>query len=238
MEPVVRAVGLSRSYGSRAVLSDVTIDVMPGEVLGLIGPNGGGKSTLLLLIAGLIRPTAGSVVVDGLPAAEIALHRRGTVGLITNEAGVYPLLTGRENLRFFGGLYGLSPADVDARARPFLDDLDLTRDIDRRTSEWSSGMRQKLSLARALVMAPKLLLLDEPTANLDPLAAHAIHVAVRAQADRGVAVVIATHDLIAAEAICDQVALVRGRIVRCERFTGPRNPPAPGRLLDLYRSEG
>lgn len=229
------ATGAGRSFGEHVVLRDVTLDVPAGQVTGLIGPNGGGKSTLLLLLAGLVTPTSGTVVVDGLPATRVALERRGTVGLITAEAGLYPLLTGRENLRFFGGLYGLSPAEVDARAAPFLAELELTSHVDRPVGAWSSGMRQKLSLARALLMKPKLLLLDEPTANLDPLAALAIHAAVRREADRGTAVVLATHDLVAAEAICDQVALVNRTIVRTERFTGPRGVPEAGRLLAVYR---
>ena len=227
--------GAGRLFGDAAVLHDATLSVPAGAVTGLIGPNGGGKSTLLLLLAGLVTPTSGTVEVDGLPATRVALERRGTVGLITAEAGLYPLLTGRENLWFFGGLYGLSSAEVDARAAPFLAQLELAPHVDRPVGTWSSGMRQKLSLARALLMKPKLLLLDEPTANLDPLAAHAIHAAVRAEADRGTGVVLATHDLVAAEAICDQVAVIDGTVVRVERFDGARALPAPGRLLSIYK---
>ena len=233
---IARATGAGRTFGEHVVLRDVALDVPAGAVTGLIGPNGGGKSTLLLLLAGLVAPTSGAVEVDGLPATRVALEKRGTVGLITAEAGLYPLLSGRENLRFFGGLYGLSSAEVDARAVPFLAQLELASHVDRPVGTWSSGMRQKLSLARALLMKPKLLLLDEPTANLDPLAAHAIHAAVRAEADRGTAVVLATHDLVAAEAICDQVAVVNQTIVRVERFSGPRALPEPGRLLAMYKS--
>jgi ABC-2 type transport system ATP-binding protein len=233
--PVLVAKGLGRAWGARVVLEGVELEVRPGEVLGLIGPNGGGKSTLLLLCAGLVRPTSGEVLVDGLPAAGVAEARQGTVGLITADAGVYPLLSGRENLDFFGGLYGLDAAQIERRSRPFLEELDLLREIDRPTAEWSSGMRQKLSLARALLMSPKLLLLDEPTANLDPVASHQIHAAVRARADAGVAVVVATHDLLAAEGICDQVAVIRRTVVARERLTGERRVPEPGRLYALYR---
>ncbi len=233
MIAVARAAG--RTFGDAVVLRDVDLEVPGGSVTGLIGPNGGGKSTLLLLFAGLLTPTSGDVTVDGLPATRVALEKRGTVGLITADAGLYPLLTGRENLRFFGGLYGLAANEVDARSAPFLAELDLSGHVDRPVSTWSSGMRQKLSLARALLMKPVLLLLDEPTANLDPLAAHAIHAAVRAEADRGTAVVLATHDLVAAEAICDQVALIDGTVVTVERFEGPRTLPEAGRLLALYR---
>ena len=235
--PVLRMAGLCRTFERRAVLEGVDLTLGPGQVLALIGPNGGGKSTLLLMMAGLLRPTAGTVEVCGVPAHELAERQTGDVGLITAEPGVYPLLTGRENLNFFGGLYGLSPKEIARRSTDFLESLGLADDMERSVAEWSSGMRQKLSLARALLMSPKLLLLDEPTANLDPLAAHAIHETVRAQADRGVAVVLATHDLEAAEGICTQAALVRGRILATRTFEGPRRAPVGGALFDLYREQ-
>jgi ABC-type multidrug transport system ATPase subunit len=236
LTPLLVARGLGRRYGERDVLSGVDLELAAGEVLGLIGPNGGGKSTLLLLMSGLVKPTSGTVSIDGVPCHQLAIAQSGAVGLITAEPGIYPLLTGRENLEFFGGLYGLSAADTEARARPLVDRLDLAGALDRRTAEWSSGMRQKLSLARALVMNPRVLLLDEPTANLDPIASRAIHEAIRAEADRGVAVVLATHDLPHAEAICDRVAVIAGRIRAVEAFGGPRAVAPPGRLHALYVS--
>ena len=205
-------------------------------MLGLVGPNGGGKSTLLLLMAGLVRPTTGHVTVDGVPAHELAVARRGTVGLITADAGLYPLLTGWENLRFFGGLYGLSRAGVEERAAPLLDDLDLTEDMRRRVGDWSSGMKQKLSLVRAGLLDPKVLLLDEPTANLDPIGADAVYRVIRARADAGLAVVLVTHDLAAAEVICDRVAIVEGGVRHVEAFSGDRAAPVPSRLLSLYQA--
>lgn len=228
--------GLGRSYGARTPVRDVDLELAPGEVLGLIGPNGGGKSTLLLLLAGLVRPTAGTVTLGGVPCAELARAATGSVGLITAEPGLYPLLTGAENLAFFGGLYGLDRATVAARARPLLDELEVAEDLDRPSSAYSSGMRQKVSLARALLLEPRLLLLDEPTSNLDPLSSATIHRAVRARADAGVAVVLATHDLHAAEHVCDRVAVMRGTIVGTTRLEGTRAAPPPGRLHELYRA--
>ena len=206
IQPSAVAEGLSRSFGGRAIVDQVDLALHPGEVVGLLGPNGGGKSTLLLLLAGLVRPTVGRVDIQGTPAHELALNRAGAVGLITAEPGLYPLLTGRENLRYFGGLFGSSSSEVDARAEPLLRELDIVDDLDRPSSEYSSGMRQKISLARALLFEPAVLLLDEPTSNLDPLSTLTIHRAVRNQADHGgVSVCIATHELHAAEQICDRV---------------------------------
>jgi ABC-type multidrug transport system ATPase subunit len=230
---VAVAAGVGRRFGALTVLQGVDLEVAAGRVVGLIGPNGGGKSTLLMLLAGLIAPTEGSVTVDGVAADQLAEQRAGVVGLVTADPGLYPLLTGWENLAFFGGLYGLSDAEVRERAAPHLAALNLTG-LERRVGAWSTGMRQKLSLVRALLLSPKLLLLDEPTANLDPVATDAVFRAVRAAADGGLAVVVATHDLHAAELLCDEVAVIRGGIVARRRYDGPRVPLPPSDLLQLY----
>ncbi|MBN2797889.1 MAG: ABC transporter ATP-binding protein [Deltaproteobacteria bacterium] len=235
MGGVARAEQLTHRIGGREVLSSVSLTVRDGEVLGLIGPNGGGKSTLLMLLAGLLRPSEGAVTVLGYPAHQLAQRRTGAVGLITASPGLYPLLTGWENLHFFSGLYGLSRQAVARQAAPWLDRTGLTEAMDRPVGGWSTGMQQRLSLVRALLLDPSLLLLDEPTANLDPLGSREMHRAVREAAGRGVAVVLVTHDLTGAEAICDRVALLRRQVLRQEALTGERALPPEGRLLRLYR---
>lgn len=236
MSPVVEVRGVHKAFGGRAVLDGIELDVLPGEVLGLIGPNGGGKSTLLLAIAGLIRPDAGSVTLGGVAAHRAALEKSGTVGLITAVPGLYPLLSGWENLEFFGALYGLGAAETRRRVGGLADELGIRAHLDVRAAACSSGMQQKVSLLRALLMDPAVLLLDEPTSNLDPLAAHTIYRTARALADRGRAVVWVTHDLVAAEQICDRAALVRGKVHATVPFSAPHAEPPTGRLLDLWRS--
>ncbi|MEZ4317527.1 MAG: ABC transporter ATP-binding protein [Myxococcota bacterium] len=211
-------------------MEGVDLSVDPGEVLGLIGPNGGGKSTVLLMLAGLVTPSAGTVTVGGTPAHELALAAAGTVGLITAEPGLYPALTVRENLHWFAGLYGRAPAEVDAALPTLVADLELAPHLDRRASALSSGQRQKASLVRALLLDPAVLLFDEPTANLDPLSAHAIHQAIRQRADAGTTVVLCTHDLHAAEHVCDRVAVMNRTLRSIETFDGVRSAPVPGRL--------
>lgn len=232
---LVEARGLVRSFGQHApVVAGVDLDAHAGEVLGLIGPNGGGKSTLLMLISGLVTPTAGTVTVDGTSAHDLALATTGTVGLITAVPGLYPLLSGWENLFYFGGLNGLGEAVVRERAAPLVEELGIAHQLDRQIKEYSSGMQQKVSLIRALLMNPKLLLLDEPTSNLDPVSTHTIHVAVRKQADQGVGVVLCTHDLHAAESICDKVAVMQRTIRALETLPGERKAPEPGLLYQTY----
>lgn len=223
--PIVTMENATRSFGARAVLSGVTLTVSAGEMIGIVGPNGGGKSTLLLLMAGLLRPTSGRVTVCGVDAFALSLTSAGSVGLVTARPGLYPLLTGRENLHHFGGLFGLSPAEVDAKAEPLARTLELTAaGFETRAGQLSTGMQQKLSLIRALLLSPKLLLLDEPTANLDPLASRALYAEVRTRADAGLACVLVTHDLSAAEAVCDRVLLVNGAIKRELTFADHRAP--------------
>ena len=225
--------GLTRLYAPGAGVEEVDLEVGEGEVLGIIGPNGGGKSTLLLLLAGLVEPTKGTVTVQGVPAHELARRGAGKVGLITATYGLYPLLSGWENLVFFAGLFGLSEDEVHQRADALLADLGMTEHLGRRVSTYSSGMQQKLSLTRALLMDPVLLLLDEPTANLDPVSARNIYTLLRARAARGLAVVLVTHDLHTAEHVCDRVVAIRGRITGERSFPGLREPPSPP-LLELY----
>lgn len=236
MALIAQATDLTRSFGKNApVVEGVNLEVHGGEVLGLIGPNGGGKSTLLMLIAGLIRPTSGTVTVEGVHAHDLALSHTGSVGLITAVPGLYPLLTGRENLHYFGGLNGLSKADVDAMSKPLLEELGIPDQMDRQIKEYSSGMQQKVSLVRALLMKPRLLLLDEPTSNLDPVSTHTIHQSVRKQADLGVAVVLTTHDLHAADSICDRVAVQQRTLRHVQTLDGERKAPDPGQLYQVYR---
>ncbi len=200
----------------------------------MVGPNGGGKSTLLLMMAGLVKPTAGEVVVCGVTAHRLALESAGMVGLVMARPGLYPLLTGRENLEYFGGLFGLSPPEVAARSDELVAALDLADSMEARLSTWSTGMQQKLSLIRALLLSPRLLLFDEPTANLDPLAAETLYGELRRRADEGLACVLVTHDLSAAESICDRAWLLDGTVREEVVLDGGDHVPS-GPLLEAWK---
>jgi ABC-type multidrug transport system ATPase subunit len=232
--PIAVMKDAGRSFGHRIVLSDLNLTVSGGEVVGLVGPNGGGKSTLLLLMAGLLRPTVGSVSVCGIEAHALSLTRAGLIGLVTARPGLYPLLTGRENIRHFGGLFGLTPDAVDAKAEPLGRALDLTTGFDEPVGRLSTGMQQKLSLIRALLLSPKLLLFDEPTAHLDPMASKVLYAEIRRRADEGLACALVTHDLSAAEAICDRVLIINATVKSEIRFTD-RRAPLTGPLLAAWQ---
>lgn len=232
--PIVVMQDAGRSFGKRTVLCDLNLKVHGGEMVGVVGPNGGGKSTLLLLMAGLLRPSKGKVTVCDIEAHALSLTAAGLVGLVTARPGLYPLLTGQENLHHFGGLFGLSRAEVDEKADPLCRTLELTTGLDERAGRMSTGMQQKLSLIRALLLSPRLLLFDEPTANLDPVASQVLYAEVRRRADQGLACVLVTHDLHAAEAVCDRVLIVDGKVKRQLRFD-ERPAPLTGPLLTAWQ---
>ena len=189
-------------------LRDVTFDVRRGEVVGLVGPNGAGKSTLLRTIATLLEPTTDRVLVDGVDTATDPRSARARIGLFLNDdRAIYWRLSGRDNLRFFGVMAGLSPRAATARADELLEQFDLRR-RDRRTFGYSSGMLVRLGLARALVANPPLLVLDEPSRALDPVASAELVRTLRALADDGIAVLLSNHRLDEIEETCDRVLVV------------------------------
>lgn len=200
---------VTRVFGSVRAVDGLSLQVSPGEVLGLLGHNGAGKTTAVRLIAGLLAPTSGRVRVGGLdPDADGATVRR-RLGVLPANAAVDDRLTGRQNLRFAAELYDLPRAGLDARIADVLDRFDLGDRAEEPAGGYSTGMRQRLSLARVLLHDPDVLLLDEPTASLDPVAARQVRGLIadlRADSDR--TVVLCTHDLAEAESLCDRVAIL------------------------------
>ena len=189
---------------------DVTFDVEAGKVVGLIGPNGAGKSTLIRLIAGLLEPTSGSVSID--PGT--VDRTKGRLGLILDgDQGLYPRLTGLQNLEFFGVISGLTREHSKRRSAQLMKTFDLAG-RDKLVFGYSSGMRLRLSLARALIADPALVLLDEPTRSLDPIASAETGALLRQLADAGLAVLVANHRLDEVVGLCDQVVAIIGGEIR------------------------
>jgi heme exporter protein A len=208
---------VSRHFGRRKALSKVTFLARSGTIVGLLGPNGAGKSTLLAILGTLLRPSGGSVRYGSHAAADAGADLRGRIGMLGHDLYLYPELTAAENLAFFASLYGsATPGDAAARA---LTRAGLADRADDPVSSFSRGMRQRVALERALIHAPRLLLLDEPFTGLDEASVRALVARLRVLRDEGAIVVLATHDLDVAEGLFDQVIFIReGRIV--ERMEG------------------
>ncbi|GIK58528.1 MAG: ABC transporter ATP-binding protein [Chloroflexi bacterium] len=195
-------------------VQDITLTVPTGELFGLLGPNGAGKTTLVKMLCTLLRPTGGTAVVAGHDLNE-AGGIRAAVGLVvSDERSFYWRLTARQNLDFFAALYGLHGAAARQRVQMVLAEVQLEEVAERRFSSFSSGMRQRLAIARALLHQPRLLFLDEPSRSLDPTATQKLHdLILRLRQEQGMTIFLITHDLAEAEKLCDRVALLhQGRI--------------------------
>ena len=167
MSKAIEVRGLRRDYGERTALSDVEIELSPGESLLVLGPNGAGKTTLLRILATLLRPSGGEVRVLGCPLPAEAWRLRGRIGFLAHEPLLYRDLSGRENLRFHARLHGLDAAAAERRIEELLGAVAMQGRADERTAELSAGMRQRLAICRCVLHEPELLLLDEPDSNLD-----------------------------------------------------------------------
>jgi ABC-2 type transport system ATP-binding protein len=208
----IAARGLRKRFASVQALDGVSLEIQRGEVVALLGPNGAGKSTLLRILGTTILPDAGSATVAGVDAIADAQQARRLIGLmIGDERSFYWRLSGRRNLAFFASLHGMRRREAAERATELLAAVGLEDAADRRVLGYSSGMRARLSLARAMLGDPPVLLLDEPTRNLDPLAAAGFReTATRLAVDRKAAILFATHDLHEAVATSVRVVVLSG----------------------------
>jgi ABC-2 type transport system ATP-binding protein len=213
-EPAISATGLVKSFGEVRALDGVDLEVAPGSVLGLLGPNGAGKTTAVRVLTTLLKPDAGSATVAGLDVVRQAAQLRQKIGLAGQYAAVDELLTGAENLVMVGRLYGKSRADAKARARDLLAQFDLADAADRPAKTYSGGMRRRLDLAAALVEAPPVLFLDEPTTGLDPRSRLSLWGTIESLVSGGTTVLLTTQYLDEADRLADEIAVIdRGRVI-------------------------
>jgi len=213
-EVVVELEEVTKRFGAVVAVDNLSLKIMRGEVFGLLGPNGAGKTTTVRMICGLLRPTSGRVLVFGYEMPREALKARRHIGLLPQESDVYEMLTGRENLEYFGRLYGLEGEELRRRVDEALELVGLTERADDRAGEYSGGMKRRLMVARAIVHDPELVILDEPTMGLDVFAVRRIRRLIRRLAEGGRTVLLTTNDLEDAERTCDRVAIIdKGRLV-------------------------
>jgi ABC-2 type transport system ATP-binding protein len=213
-EILIETLDLTKRFGDKAAVDKVNLQVRAGEIFGFLGPNGAGKTTTIKMIVGLLQPTSGAVRVAGHDVQSEPLAAKAASGFVPDEPNLYTKLSARELLRFVGELYDVEPAVVDRRIEELLRLFDLTAAADDLIDSYSHGMRQKASLAAALVHDPRVLVLDEPTVGLDPKSARLIKDLLRQLAQRGAAVFLSTHILEIAERMCDRIGIInRGGLV-------------------------
>lgn len=205
---------LIKRYGEKTAVDDVSFSVAGGEIFGFLGPNGAGKTTTIKMLVGLLQPTSGVVKVAGYDVLRQPLQAKAACGYVPDEPNLYPKLTARELLRFVGDLYGLESSLIARRSEELLRLFGLSEAANDTIDSYSHGMKQKTSLAAALVHDPRVLILDEPTVGLDPRSARLIKDILRQMADRGAAVMLSTHILEIAQAMCDRIGIInQGKLI-------------------------
>jgi ABC-2 type transport system ATP-binding protein len=205
---------LVKTFGSFRAVDDVSLDVAPGEIHGFLGPNGAGKTTTMRVIAGLLKPTAGRVAIDGHDLAREPEAAKAALGFIPDRPFLYEKLTAAEFLRFHGGLYGIEGEAASSRAGELLDLFELSGWKDELVESFSHGMKQRLVMCAAFLHRPKAVLVDEPMVGLDPRGARLIKDVFRVMSRKGVAILMSTHTLEVAEEMCDRISIIQaGRII-------------------------
>jgi len=205
---------LSKMFGDFQAVDGVSLEVLPGEVLALLGPNGAGKTTTVRMLTSILKPTGGSAKVAGFDIAENPAEVRASVGVLTEQHGLYGRMPADDYLDFFGEIYGMDPGARGERIKHLLGIFGLSDDGHRKIAEYSKGMRQKLALARALLHDPPVLLLDEPTSAMDPESARLVRDSIANLRSDKRTIIICTHNLVEAEELADQIAIIRrGKII-------------------------
>jgi ABC-2 type transport system ATP-binding protein len=227
---MISASHLTRRFGSRTAIDDVTIAIGPGEIVALLGPNGAGKTTTLRVLAGLIAPTSGTVSIEGIQLTRASgTTLRARIGFLTEAPGLWDRLTVRENLTTYARLYQL--AAPERATDRMLEMFGLTDRGSTRAAELSKGMRQKVALGRALMHQPRILLLDEPTSGLDPEITRTVRALLAEGRAAGCSILVSTHNLDEAERIADRVAVLHQRLLALDAPAALRRRLDTGRVL-------
>jgi ABC-2 type transport system ATP-binding protein len=213
---VLAARDLRKRFGEIEAVKGVSFEIGQGETYGLLGPNGAGKTTTISMICGLLARDGGSVTLDGVPIDVGAVAAKAGIGFVPQELAIYPDLTARENLAFFGRLYGLGGTVLRTRIEEVLELVVLAERGNDRTDHYSGGMQRRLNIGIGLLHRPRLLLLDEPTVGVDPQSRNAILESIAALGDEGMAILYTTHYMEEAERLCDRIAIIDGGEIRAE----------------------
>lgn len=206
---------LTKSYGDKKAVDDLSLHIAPGEIYGFIGHNGAGKTTTIKACCGILQADCGEVYIDGVSVKENPIAAKAKLAYIPDNPDLYTFMTGIQFLNFIGDVFGVSAEDRQARIRKYADLFLLTSDLAQPISAYSHGMKQKLAVVSALLHEPKLLIMDEPFVGLDPKASHILKELMRERCNAGGAIFFSTHVLEVAEKLCDKVAIIKnGRLIK------------------------
>ena len=206
---------LSKAYGEKKAVDDLSLHIAPGEIYGFIGHNGAGKTTTLKAVAGILNYDEGTILVDGVDNRKNPLDCKRRIAYIPDNPDIYDFMTGIKYLNFVADIFGVGSAERQERIRKYADLFELTGDLGQAVATYSHGMKQKLAIISAFIHKPKLILMDEPFVGLDPKAAHILKDMMRELCDKGGAIFFSTHVLEVAEKLCNKVAIIKdGRLIR------------------------
>jgi ABC-2 type transport system ATP-binding protein len=205
---------VTKTFGSFTAVDNVSLVVPPGELFGFLGPNGAGKTTTIKMMAGLFAPTSGQILMNGYDIVKNPIEAKSFTSYVPDQPFLYDKLTGREFLYFIGGLYKMEKKAIVKKIEEVIAHFDIGEWVDRRTEDYSQGMRQRVTIAAALVHEPKAFIIDEPMVGLDPKSAKIVRETLTMMAHRGVSIFMSTHSLPIAEELCDRVGFIKdGRLV-------------------------
>src|SRR3954469_11420662 len=213
---MIKLTRLTKRYGTFTAVNGIDLDVPDGELFGFLGPNGAGKTTTLRMIAGILRPSSGTVEIGGIDLARDPIAAKAKLGFIPDRPFIYEKLTGAEFLRFVAGLYDQDGPEVEHRGRELLALFDLEEWKDELVESYSHGMRQKVIISSPFVHRPEVIVVDEPMVGLDPKAARILKDLFREYTRRGHTIMMSTHTLEVAEAMCDRIAIIQGGHIRAQ----------------------
>ena len=206
---------LTKAYGEKKAVDDLSLHIVPGEIYGFIGHNGAGKTTTLKSVAGILQFDEGEITIDGISIKENPLECKRRFAYIPDNPDLYDYMTGIKYLNFIADIFGVGANERQARIRKYADAFELTADLAQPIAAYSHGMKQKLAIISAWLHEPKLILMDEPFVGLDPKASHLLKEMMREMCDEGGAIFFSTHVLEVAEKLCDKVAIIKsGRLIR------------------------
>jgi len=200
---------VTKKFGSTSAVSNISLFVKKGEFFGFLGPNGAGKTTTIKMMTGMFTPTSGTIEIGGYNILKKPLRAKSIIGYVPDHPFLYDKLTGREFIAFVGGLYNIPGKTIKERTGQIIESFEIGEWVDRLTEEYSQGMRQRVSLAAALVHEPQAIIIDEPLVGLDPRSAKIVKDVLKSLTNRGITVFMSTHSLHIVEELCDRIAIIK-----------------------------